>query len=136
MSAVESGAPIGGPISVHPVSKYNKEAENKIQKGFPPHAYWKVLDHESVRVDEPYNTTFKAPRAPTIPAEDALKVPIKYNFAETFDQAVWKGRMERPVVFASGIPKKNKYGSDMLENVELKSGCLDPKFIEKHNLSV
>ena len=40
------------------------------------------------------------------------------------------------MVFASGISKKNKYGSDMLENVERKSGCLDPKFIEKHNLSV
>ena len=63
----------------------NKESEDEIPKGFPPHAYWKVLDHESVCVDEPYNATFKAPRAPTIPAEDALKLPIKYNFAENFD---------------------------------------------------
>ena len=94
------------------------------------------MDHESVCVDEPYNSTFKAPRAPTIPAEDALKVPIKYNFTDTFDRPVWQGRMERPMVFASGISKKNKDGSDMLENVECKSGCLDPKFIEKHNLSV
>ena len=45
--AVESGAPIGGPISVHPVRKSNKEAEDEIPKGFTPHAYWKVLDHES-----------------------------------------------------------------------------------------
>ena len=40
------------------------------------------------------------------------------------------------MVFASGITKKNKDGSDMVENVKRKSGCLDPKFIEKHNLSV
>ena len=53
VSEVESGAPIDGPISVHPVRKSNKEAEEKIPKGFPPHAYWKVLDHESVCVDEP-----------------------------------------------------------------------------------
>ena len=92
--------------------------------------------HESVCADEPYNATFKAPPAPTIPAEDTLKVPTKYNFAETFDRPVWQVRMERPVVFASGIPKNNKDGSDMLENFEQKYGCLDPKLIEKHNLTV
>ena len=61
-----------------------KEAEDEIPKVFPPHAYWKVLDHESVCVDGPYNATFKAPRAPTITAEDALKVPIKYNLCRDF----------------------------------------------------
>ena len=85
MAAVDSGTTIGVPISVHTLRKSNKEAEDEIPRIFPPHAYWKVLDHESVCVDEPYNSTFKAPRDPTIPAEDASKVTIKYNFAETFD---------------------------------------------------
>ena len=40
------------------------------------------------------------------------------------------------MVFASGIPKKNSDGSNMIENVERKFGCLDPKFVEKHDLSV
>ena len=61
---------------------------------------------------------------------------MKNNFVETFDRPVWQGRMESPVLFSSGIPKKNSDGSNMIENVERKYGCLDPKFVEKHDLSV
>ena len=88
VAAVESGVPIGGPISVPEKSKSNEKGEDKIPTGFHPDSYWKVLSHESVCVDEPSNPTFKAPRAPTHPDCDALNVPVKYNFAETFDRPV------------------------------------------------
>ena len=55
-------------------------------------------------IDEPSNSTFKASRAPTQPGYDE-KVPVKYNFVETFDRPVWQGRMESPMIFASGIQK-------------------------------
>ena len=89
-----------------------------------------MLHYESECVNEPSNPTFKAPRAPTHPDCDALKVPVKYNFAETFDRPVWQGKMASRVVFASGIPKKNTDGSNMMENVTRKYGCLDPRFVE------
>ena len=85
VTVVESSVPIGGPISVPEKSKSNEKGEDKIRTGFPPNSYWKVLNHESVCVDEPSNPTFKALRAPTHPDYDALNVPVNYNFAETFD---------------------------------------------------
>ena len=134
LTALESNVPTGKQITVQEKCK-SKEKE-EIPVGFPSTVYWKLLNHESECVDEPSNPTFKAPRAPTHPDRDALKVPMKYNFAETFDRPVWQGRMESPMTFASGIEKKNIDGSKMMENVTRKYGCLDPRFIKKHNLSV
>ena len=40
-------------------------------KWLPDTAYWRFLKPKNVTVDEPNNATFKNPRAPTIPEEDA-----------------------------------------------------------------
>ena len=47
---------------------------------FPDTAYWRALKTKNETVDEPNNATFKNPRAPTIPEEDAKYVPTKHEF--------------------------------------------------------
>ena len=106
LKAVEDGVPVGESRSIEETSKSKKKGEDEVPAGFPPTAYWKVLNHESVCIDEPSNPTFKAPHALTQPEYDE-KVPVKYNFAKTFDRTVWQGRMESSMIFVSGIQKKN-----------------------------
>ena len=100
--SVKNNVPIFPPVSDS--VPFSKEGGcNKIPTVFPLGAYWKVLNHESVQVIEPINPTFKAPRAPTLPEEDEMEVPTKYNSIGTFDRLVWQGRMDKPVFFSSGI---------------------------------
>ena len=58
-------------------------------KLFPDTAYWRVLKPQSETVDEPNNTTFKNPRAPTIPEEDAKYVPTKHDFDTHIERPVF-----------------------------------------------
>ena len=47
---------------------------------------------ENAPVVEPANPTFRIARAPTIPADEAGTVPIKYNFSETFQIPDFSGK--------------------------------------------
>ena len=134
--AIGNNVPIGPPVAVAVPAREADEEVNAIPTGFPEGTHWKILSHESMQVVEPSNPTFNAPRAPTVPEEDAKEIPTKHNFIETFDRPVWQGRMDKPVLFASGIQKKNRDGTDTMENVSRVNGCVNPAFIKKHNLSM
>jgi len=66
---------------------------------FAPGSHWVPLDAEPEVVLEPVNTIPKA-RAPTVPAWE--KVPVKHNYAHTFDRPVFGGR--------KNVPKRNVNG--------------------------
>jgi hypothetical protein len=53
--------------------------------GYHPSARWQTLETQTEEVPEP-NNRFPGARAPTVPEEDALHVPVKHNLSETFDR--------------------------------------------------
>ena len=63
-------------------------------KWFPDTAYWRVLKPKNQKVDEPNNTTFKNPRAPTITEEDDKYVPTKHDFDTHIERPVFTGKRD------------------------------------------
>ena len=102
---------------------------------FPDGVKWRELTPNSDAVLEPDNPSFKTPHAPTIDPADASSVPVKHNFSETFTRPEFGGTVEQPQKYANGVFKKNKDGITKTETVPRKDGCLNPKFVEKYNLS-
>ena len=51
--------------------KSDKNNSGRGMKWFPDTAYLRVMKPKNETVDEPNNATFKNPRAPTVPEEDA-----------------------------------------------------------------
>ena len=62
-------------------------------KPFSKDAYWQYLVPLEEVVPEPDNPTFKTPRAPTMAEDEAMFVPVKHNFDETFDRPVFTGKV-------------------------------------------
>jgi hypothetical protein len=80
-------------------------------KGFAPGAYWKTLLKNPIAVPEPENPGFTNARAPTVPEDEAaVAPPIKYHFDETFDRAVFKGKLKEKVLLRNGRQKKGRMG--------------------------
>ena len=61
-------------------------------KWFPDTAYRRVLKPKNETVDEPNNTTFKNPRAPTITEKDAKYVTTNHDFDTHIEWPVFKGK--------------------------------------------
>jgi Transposase IS4/SAP domain len=101
-------------------------------KGFTEGAKWRELKAEETMVEEPINR-FKA-RAPTIPEEDGDCVPVKHNFAESFERPDFTGRKDVAVRFKNG-QLKHKDGNIIFENVHRSTGCPRRSWLEMVNLS-
>jgi hypothetical protein len=97
--------------------------------GFAPGAYWEPLIAETELVTEPVNTIAYA-RAPTVPRDESATIPEKYNFKETFDRPLFKGRQFIPKVDASG--KRVPGAMDIVVRQKLVAR---KKFQELHHLS-
>ena len=121
-------------------------------KGFPPTAFWKILEPDECRVTEPTNSTFVNPRAPTVVEEEAIFIPVKYNFSKhhieipEFEGKVdivkmvkggRKGRRDRPAMKKDGTPetiavKQNrlKIKKRMKEKYKLSAFSHPHEFVE------
>ena len=77
-------------------------------RGFPNSAHWEILKHESTPVPEPKNP--RGLRAPTVPEAEAGTVPVKYNFAETFQRFAFTGKATLPVLKKDGGLRKTATG--------------------------
>ena len=64
-----------------------------------------------------------------------MEVPTKENFTEKNIGQCGKGGWISLSSFLQRL-EKNRYGTDALENVERKNGCVDPAFIKNHDLSI
>ena len=66
------------PVIMQPITNTNT---NLTKQGFAATAYWTELQPDEQTIAEPENPNFLQPRAPTIPAEQAMSVPApKHNF--------------------------------------------------------
>ena len=121
------------------VNKQKNTKEKKKPAGmgaFCEGAYWEVLQADDTPVQEPANINFKKARAPTIPEEDAIHVPVKYNFSKNkFDVPEFKGKMQKVVRWANGNAKKDKNGKFLMESSNITAGCVNPDIIKKYNLT-
>ena len=57
---------VGEEAAPEKTKKNNPKFKSTIVRGFAETAYWKILNDNKYAVDEPENSTFKVPRAPTI----------------------------------------------------------------------
>ena len=86
------------------LSNSELRSDNERICGFAATAKWKLLKPIEEPVAEPGNIVGTL-HAPTIPEEDALFVPQKHNFAETFDRS--------PFVGCQKIPRRHRNGHQM-----------------------
>ena len=77
------------------LSNSELRSDNERISGFAETAKWKLLKPIEELVAEPDNIVGML-HAPTIPEEDALFVPQKHNFAETFDHSPFLGCQKIP----------------------------------------
>jgi hypothetical protein len=71
-----------GNKKAQPTKKRNEPSMER--HGYQPGTYWKGLEPAKEPVEEPDNPTHF--HAPTIPADEADVVPVKFNFNATFAQ--------------------------------------------------
>ena len=101
-------------------------------RGFPKSAHWEVLNHIPTPVREPFNP--RGLRAPTVPAAEAGTVPLKYNYAETFQRSAFTGKANLPVQKKGGGVRKTATGQIMMSVIDREKGCPNPDFLTKHGL--
>ena len=92
-------------------------------KWFPDTAYWRVLKPKNETVDEPNNATFKNPRAPTIPEEDAKYVPTKHDFDTHIERPFFIGTFQQSMTL---IPISNGRSLQVSKMLDV---------LEQHNLN-
>jgi hypothetical protein len=98
--------------------------------GFPPTARWRTLETQTEEVPEPHNR-FPGARAPTVPEEDALHVPVKHNFSETFDREPFTGTHKVSLRHKNGKYKRRTNGKiDTAHQIRTK-GLANPLFLKK-----
>jgi hypothetical protein len=112
--ALEDRIPVGRKVAkgkkakVTPGEKAATEkTKRELSAVFPQSAYWRPLVPNEEAVSEPDNTSFKKPRAPTVPEEDAATVPVKFNFDEAFDRPVFAGKYFAEDRFRNGRRRMN-----------------------------
>ena len=62
--------------------------------GFEINAYWGFLKPNSSAVEERTNSTFTAPRSPTIQEANCAYVPVKYDFQHIFYRGDFEVRVD------------------------------------------
>ena len=72
-------------------------------KDFADGAYWRQLFPNFLAIKELKNAIFQNSRALIIDAEEAKYVPVRYNFVEIFDCAVFKGNKKVKVQYFLGM---------------------------------
>jgi hypothetical protein len=75
-----------------------KKSPTILVKDFPDDCYWESLVPSST-AEEPGNPTFNLARAPTVPADEAANVTVKWNFAEIFERPQFLGHYRKLVIF-------------------------------------
>ena len=81
--------------------------------GFEINAYWGFLKPNSSAVEERTNSTFTAPRSPTIQEANCAYVPVKYDFHHIFGHDQFEGRVHMVQNFANCTVKRKKDGTPM-----------------------
>ena len=115
---------------LQPQQKQKKKQVSTVGKNFPDTARWEVLVADVDQVKEPSNPTFRQARAPTVSAEDASSIPIKYNFSNyKFDIPEFTGLKEEQKKLRGGRLGKEKI------NVPFTDGFMKPSVIKKFKLS-
>jgi hypothetical protein len=120
-----------------PVAKKKKKgvkATSNDMTGFAPGAYWDVLKPLPDVVQEPTNTIPNA-RAPTVPLEEAGRVPKKHNFAESFDRPIFTGKKQAQKVHANGKKAFDEQGDPVWETVQRQTITARKDFLSRHKLT-
>ena len=131
IDALDNKIPVG-----HRKEAVKKSSAPSQMKAFPNTAYWRVLKPKTESVDEPQNSTFKNPRAPTIPEEDAEYVPLKHDFDIEFERPAFTGTKEKYRMNRRGIPIKDKDGKFIFDTETRTKGCVNPSFTQKQKLGI
>ena len=97
------------------LSNSELQSDNEISSGFAETAKWKLLKPIEEPVAEPYNVVGTL-HAPTIREEDALFVPQKHNFAETFDRSPFLGCQKIPHCHCNGHQMHNPHTNQPMWN--------------------
>ena len=95
-----------------------------------------MLHPNSQPIKEPTNDTFQNPRAPTISEKDSEFVPVKHNFDFKIVRPKFSGVLKVPELDRRGKKKKDKDKKDITLEEERTNGCVNPEFMEKHNLGL
>lgn len=115
---------------LQPQQKQKKNQVSTVGKDFPVTARWEFLVADVDQVKEPSNPTFRQARAPTVSAEDASSIPIKYNFSNyKFDIPEFTCLKEEHKKLRGGRLGKEKI------NVPFTDGFMKPSVIKKFKLS-
>ena len=104
--------------------------------GLAEGAYWRPLKPNQAPVEEPENSAFLKPRAPTIREEDAEFVPVKHDYSETFVRERFGATFEEDLCFSNGRQKYNTDGSAKKQDVTRERGRVNPDFIARNGLTI
>ena len=142
--AIKDKVPIAGVVE-DTKNKYGrpkdgrpKQNTNQLsEKEFPKTAHWQPLIPLQTMVEEPINPSFRsqATRATTIDKEYESFVPIKQNFAETFNRPSFDGTYGRVEKTRRDNIKRGKDGNRVKTKQPRKKGIVREDFLEKHGLS-
>ena len=100
------------------LSNSELQSDNEIISGFSETAKWKPLKPIEEPVAEPDNVVGML-HAPTTPEEDALFVPQKHNFAETFDCYPFLGCQKIPRHYHNGHQMHDPHTNQPMWNEEV-----------------
>ncbi|CAB9519576.1 unknown protein [Seminavis robusta] len=113
--------------------KKKDKRKNDDLSEFAPGSYWEPLNPKEEAVEEPENTIRNA-RAPTVPADEAGSVPVKHNFAETFDRPIFTGKRTVPKYHSNG-KRIMQEGRQVNESVMREHLSLRQEFLRKNKLT-
>ena len=114
LSALAKKFPVGNGKKPKP-KKSDKSKRWGGVRWFPDIAYWKVPKPKNETVDDPNNATFKNPRAPTIPEEDAKYVPTKHDFDTHIERPVFTGPYQKIMTLIPILNSRSLQVSNMLD---------------------
>jgi hypothetical protein len=115
-----------------PAKKKSSKAVVNDMAGFAPGAYWEQLNAIEEPVEEPLNTIRNA-RAPTVDAD--AKVPVKHDFAETFDRPIFEGKVQVQKMHNNNKKMFDKDGTPIMTTAQRQHITPRQDFLLKHNLT-
>ena len=117
------------------LSNSELQSDNEKFSGFAEIAKWKLLKPIEEPVAEPDNVVGML-HAPTIPEEDALFVPQKHNFAETFDCSPFLGCHKIPCHHHNGHQMHDPHTNQPMWNEEVNiNGGPRADWLKANNLN-
>ena len=114
LSALANKIPFGNGKNPKPKNS-DKRKSGGGMKWFPDTAYGRVMNPKNETVDDRNNVTFKYPRAPTIPEEDAKYVPTKHDFDTHIEQPVFTGTYQQSMTLVPILNSLSLQVSKMLD---------------------